>query len=273
MRKCMILAAALVAFSVFGAMAQQKQPTIVNVSQRDNNIVVEYDLPDAADFVRLYVSLDGGNTYRGPLNEVSGDINKVPAGYNHTITWNILKEFETEAFESEQVRFKLSVKWKEKWYRETFITFNGAYSFLPQPSFGFCVGQVKHFGWFVSVMTNGNFSGFSYAADCDGNGYTSEGYLPSYTGEKSKMRLSVMGGGMMRISGPLCARVGVGYGNRTMRWQVSDGSWNRIKDSSFEGVDLSAGLQLNLSHFVMSLEAVTTQFQTIEGKLGLGFSF
>lgn len=269
MRKTIILTAILVAFSAIAAKAQQ----IVNVSQKNNDIVVEYDLTNAADFVRLYVSLDGGETYRGPLKEVSGDLTNVPAGYNHIITWHVLREFGTDAFEGDQVRFKLSVKLKEKWYKETFITFNGAYSFLPQASFGFSVGQVKHFGWFVSVMSNGNFSGFSYASDCDGNGYTSEGYLPSYTGEKSKMRLSVMGGGVMRLSGPLCARVGVGYGNRTMRWQVNDGSWNRIKDSSFEGVDLSAGLQLNLSHFVMSLEAVTTQFQTIEGKLGLGYSW
>lgn len=269
MRKTIILIAILVVFSAIAVKAQQ----IVNVSQKNNAIVVEYDLPNTADFVRLYVSLDGGETYRGPLKEVSGDLTNVPAGYNHSITWHVLREFDTDAFEGENVRFKLEVKWKEKWYKETFVSFNAAYSILPQASFGFSVGQVKHFGWFVSVMSNGNFSGFSYAADCDGNGYSPEGYLPSYTGERSKMRLSVMGGGMMRLSGPLCARVGVGYGNRTMRWQVNDGSWNRIKDSSFEGVDLSAGLQLNLGGFVASLEAVTTQFQTIEGKVGLGFSF
>jgi len=269
MRKTIILTAILVAFSAIVAKAQQ----IVNVSQKNNDIVVEYDLTNAADFVRLYVSLDGGETYRGPLKEVSGDLANVPAGYNHSITWHVLREFETDAFENDQVRFKISVKMKEKWYKETFITFNGAYSFLPQASFGFSVGQVKHFGWFVSVMSNGNFSGFDYANDCDNNGFIAGGYLPVYTGEKSKMRLSVMAGGMMRLSGPLCARVGVGYGNRTMRWKVVDGTWNRNTDSSFQGVDLSAGLQLNLKGFVVSLEAVTTQFQTIEGKLGLGFSF
>ena len=244
---------------------------IVDVHQMGDKIVIEYDLSQPAEFVRLYVSTDGGTTYRGPLRQVEGDVKDVPSGYNRSITWDVLKEFST--FESDNVKFKLSIKLKEKWHKETFITANIAYSFAPQLSFGFSVGQVKHFGWFVSVMSNGNFSGFSHAVDCDGRGFTSEGYLPSYTGEKSKMRLSVMGGGVMRLSGPLCARVGVGYGNRTMRWQVNDGSWNRIKDSSFEGVDLSAGLQLNLGGFVASLEAVTTQFQTIEGKLGLGFSF
>lgn len=269
MRKITLLTAIMIAFFALTAKAQQ----IVNVSEKNNNIVVEYDLQQAADFVRLYVSLDGGATYRGPLQEVSGDLTKVPAGFGHSITWNVLKEFETEAFESEQVRFKISVKLKEKWYKETFITANAAYSFLPQASFGVSVGQVKHFGWFVSVMTNGNFSGFSHAGECNGQGYTDGGYLPPYTGDRSKMRLSVMGGGVMRLSGPLCVRVGVGYGIRTMRWKVTDGTWNLVKDSSFEGVDVSAGLQLNLGGFVVSLEAVTTQFQTIEGKLGLGFSF
>ena len=269
MKRIIVLTAVLFALFVPSAFAQQ----IVNVSQKGNAIVVEYDLPDAADFVRLYVSLDGGETYRGPLKEVSGDLSDVPAGYNHSITWNVLKEFDTEAFEGDNVRFKLSVKMKEKWYKETFITFNAAYSFLPQASFGFSVGQVKHFGWFVSVMSNGNFSGFNYANDCDKDGFITGGYLPAYTGEQSKMRLSVMAGGMMRLSGPLCARIGVGYGNRTMRWQVADGSWNRNTGSSFEGVDLSAGLQLNLKGFVISAEAVTTQFQTIEGKVGLGLAF
>lgn len=268
MGKNILLTAILIAISTFAAKAQR----IVNVSQKNNDIVVEYDLPNTADFVRLYVSVDGGQ-WRGPLKEISGDLINVPAGYNHSITWQVLKEFDTDAFEGENVRFKLEVKWKEKWYKETFVTFNAAYSFLPQASFGFSVGQVKHFGWFVSVMSNGNFSGFNYANECDNNGFITGGYLPAYTGEQSKMRLSVMAGGMMRLSGPLCARIGVGYGNRTMRWQVADGTWNRNAGSSFEGVDLSAGLQLNLKGFVMSLEAVTTQFQTIEGKLGLGLSF
>ena len=271
MKKHTILTAILIAFSAFAAMAQQ--PQIVNVSQKENSIVVEYDLPSAADFVRLYVSIDGGE-YRGPLTEVSGELNNVPAGYNHIITWNVLKEFGTDAFESDQVRFKLSVKLKEKWYKETFVTFNSAYSFLPQASFGFSVGQVWHFGWFVSVMSNGKFDGYNYEIDCVEGGYTPEGYLPTYiAGGESRMRLSVMGGGIIRISGPLCARIGVGYGYRTLRCQVIDGTWNRIKPSTFEGVDLSAGLQLNLGGFVASLEAVTTHFQTVEGKVGLGFSF
>ena len=157
--------------------------------------------------------------------------------------------------------------------RVTFVTANAAYSFAPQASFGLSVGQVKRFGWFVSMMTNGNFSGFSYAGDCDAQGYTSEGYLLAYSGEVSKMRLSVIGGGVIHVAKPLYARVGIGYGNRTLRWKTESGKWMRNADFSTAGLDLSAGLQLHLKGFVVSTEAVTTNFKTLEAKIGLGYSF
>ena len=161
---------------------------------------------------------------------------------------------------------------KEK-QKKTFITLNGAYSTAPQASFGFSVGQVKKFGWFVSVMTNGSFSGFSYDGDCDAQGYTPDGCLLAYSGEVSKMRLSVMAGGVMHLTGPLYARIGVGYGNRTLRWQTESGKWMRNTAFSTAGLDVSAGLQLHFEGFVVSAEAVTTNFQTLEAKIGLGYAF
>ena len=249
------------------ALGQQ----IVDVHQSGDKIVIEYDLSHPAEFVRLYVSTDGGDTYRGPLRQVEGDIKDVPSGYNRSITWDVLKEFKT--FESDNVRFKLSIKLKEKWTKATFVTANAAYSFAPQVSLGFSVGQVKHFGWFVSVMTNGSFTGMGDVPECDGNGYAEGNHLPMYSGATTTDRLSVIVGGIVRVSDPLCFRFGVGYGVRDLCWQDKSGQWYRNKEYSLQGVDASAGLQVHLSGFVLSLEAVTTNFQTIEGKLGLGYAF
>ena len=44
---------------------------IVKVEQTSDAIVISYDLPRAADFVRLYVSTDGGKNFRGPMGKVS----------------------------------------------------------------------------------------------------------------------------------------------------------------------------------------------------------
>lgn len=266
MKKCYLILGFLL-LSAFPMMAQQ----IVDVHQSGDKIIIEYDLSQPAEFVRLYVSTDGGANYRGPLKQVTGDVQNVPAGYNHSITWDVLKEFKT--FESDNVKFKLSIKLKEKWHKETFVTANVAYSFMPQASFGFSVGQVRHFGWFVSAMTNGGFKGMGSIPECDANGYVDGNYLPMYSGATTTDRLSVIAGGMMRVAEPLCLRVGLGYGVRNLCWADTEGNWYKNKANSLQGIDASAGMQLHLNGFVLSLEAVTTNFQTIEGKLGLGYAF
>lgn len=272
MRKVCLMIVLLCGMMASTAKAQMLTE-IVRAYSREKTIVVEYDLAIDADLVRLYVSLDGGETYRGPLQQVSGDVNHVKAGYGHCIVWDVLSELESDSFDSDMVRFKLILKMKERWPKERFISLNAAYAPYPQISMGFSVGQVRRFGWFVSMMTNGSLSGFGDKAHCDRNGFTAEGYLPCYSGAVSKMRLSVMGGGLMRLSGPWIARLGLGYGIRTLSWEKEDGSWLRNDGYSVEGLEVAAGMQLHWKGFVFSAEAVTTRFQNVEAKIGVGIVF
>lgn len=161
----------------------------------------------------------------------------------------------------------------KEWSKETFVTLNGAYSTQPQLSFGFSVGQVKHFGWFVSAMTNGGFKSMGSLTQINEQGYVEDGHKPILDGTKTTDRLSVIAGGVMRITGPLFARLGVGYGVRNLCWQGVDGQWYKVKGYSIQGLDASAGVQAHFGGFVVSLEAVTTNFQTLEGKVGVGYAF
>lgn len=155
-----------------------------------------------------------------------------------------------------------------------FATVNVALSNLPTFSFGFTVGHVEQFGWFVSAMTNAGFKSMKYIGECDKEGYIDDnGHLPQYSGKYVKGRLSVMAGGIAKINDFLFGRVGVGYGMQNLCWETKDGAYYRNKGYSASGVDVSAGLQVHYSGFVISLEAVTTQFKTLEGKLGLGLMF
>ncbi len=153
-----------------------------------------------------------------------------------------------------------------------FATANAAYSLAPQASFGFSVGQVKRFGWFLSAMSNFGFKAMQYNYTADANGYV-DGEYPYYTGEKCNLRISMMGGAMMKVAGPLYLRAGVGYGQRVKSWYISDGRLVKMSDDSWTGVDVSLGAQLHLNGFVISLEAVTTSFKEVEAKIGLGVSF
>ena len=153
-----------------------------------------------------------------------------------------------------------------------FATANAAYSLAPQASFGFSVGQVKRFGWFFSAMSNFGFKAMQYNYTADADGYV-DGEYPYYTGEKCSLRISVMGGAMMKVAEPLYLRAGVGYGQRVKSWYISDGRLVKMSDDSWTGVDVSLGAQLHLKGFVLSLEAVTTSFKDVEAKVGVGYSF
>lgn len=153
-----------------------------------------------------------------------------------------------------------------------FATANAAYSLAPQASFGFTIGQVKRFGWFISAMSNFGFKAMQYNYTADADGYV-DGEYPYYTGEKCNMRISVMGGAMMKVAEPLYLRAGVGYGQRVKSWYISDGRLVKMSDDSWTGVDVSLGAQVHLKGFVLSLEAVTTSFKDVEAKVGVGYSF
>jgi hypothetical protein len=153
-----------------------------------------------------------------------------------------------------------------------FATANAAYSLAPQASFGFSVGQVKRFGWFFSAMSNFGFKAMQYNYTADANGYV-DGEYPYYTGEKCSLRISVMGGAMMKVAEPLYLRAGMGYGQRVKSWYTKDGQLVKMSDDSWTGVDVSLGAQLHLKGFVISLEAVTTSFKDVEAKVGVGYAF
>lgn len=254
----------VLAFITISLQAQE----ITQVKQERKTIIVEYTIPSEASTVDLYISRDGGTTFTGPLRYVEGDTKAVSAG-NKSIRWNPIKEF--GELKGDDIRFKLVAKMKRIYEKQFFLTANVAYAVSPQLSYGLTFGQVKRIGWYVSVMSNFNFK-TQGDYECDYEGFVN-GKMPFYSGKLSRARLSVMGGMVMKIVPSLAWTLGVGYGNRTLCWETEDGQWVKNTGYSTQGLDAAMGLQGKFGHFVVSLEAVTTNFKTLEAKLGLGFSF
>ena len=150
-----------------------------------------------------------------------------------------------------------------------FVTLDAAYSMAPQFSFGATYGSVKRLGWFVSAASNFAFEAMKYDQSTDSDGLV-DGYYPHYSDVSHSTRISLMGGMIVRVAGPLCFRMGAGYGARYKSWETVNGHLVKNSGDSFAGVDALAGIQLNLKGFTMSLDAVTTNFRTLEVKLGLG---
>ncbi len=146
-----------------------------------------------------------------------------------------------------------------------FITLNAAYSSAPQTSFGLTYGRVKNVGWYVSAMSSLDFTGFN---TIDAN--YEEVVL---TGETASTRLSVMGGVIARIGGPVYFKAGAGFGMRTRVCETISGDYVEYKPDTFKGVDLGAGLQFNLRNITFGIDAVTTNFKYTEVRLGIGVNF
>jgi hypothetical protein len=151
-----------------------------------------------------------------------------------------------------------------------FVTLNAAYNFTTVPSFGFCVGSVKKFGWFVTAMSNFQFKALGYTQMADDQALV-DGSMPNYVDEVYYTRISAMAGALMRVGSLVCIRLGVGYGMITMSQNTSAGDLVKLSKYSHTGVDATAGVQLDIKGFTISVDAVTTNFQTVEAKVGLGY--
>lgn len=253
----------------------QEHVTNIRAKQEDKMVTIRYDLSVRSE-VKLLVSLDDGQHYTDTM-KMTGMLNKIiPAGKNKTIRWQAFKDLGYGDYP--EIRFKFVTEEKQQAPRPrqipkiTFITLNGAYTNTENPSVGFTFGQVQKFGWFASVMSGFNFAGLAPVAVSDAEGFVGED-LPFYKDEYAKTVLSIMGGGVMRLNDMMYVKVGAGFGNRSLSWKTLDDRWVRNSGWSAVGVDVSAGLMFNFGGFVLSLDAVTTNFSIFEGKIGLGYSF
>lgn len=146
-----------------------------------------------------------------------------------------------------------------------FFTLNGSYSPIPAWSTGFKLGQIMNVaGWYFSMMTNFNFKG-AFRPFENGRYY-------DLTGQSKTVRLSLLAGAVIRPIKYLSIHVGAGVGYFAQTFETIEGGWYALHDNTYLGVDVATGLGLHFGKFMLSAEAVTTNFKTIEIKCGLGFA-
>ncbi|MBO4403241.1 MAG: hypothetical protein J5792_06140 [Bacteroidales bacterium] len=279
----------VLAFALFccGDLAAQNV-THISAQQVEKYIHVSYDLDKQAT-VTLYLSTDGGRTYT-ELHRVSGDVGKNVTAGHKVIVWDVLAE--REELVGDDILFKVKAGNAETVMRKeqqkkvktdnslrkhnvpycTFFTLNSAYSPLPQWSYGFKMGGMKTAGWYISAMSNFNFAGWGSPFD--------DGGIYALTGESNTIRFSAQAGFVYRPCRPVSILFGVGYGYRTLTYKTNnyedDGTflfseWHSYPERTYNGVDLSLGVLFVANGFAFSAEAVTTNFQTVEAKIGMGF--
>ena len=281
MKKYTLLLLACLLIGLQMAVAQQDNVTNIRAVQNDKMVTVTYDLKTRSD-VRLLISIDDGEHYTDTM-KVTGFVNRViPPGKNRTIRWKTFQDLGYGDYPL--IRFKFITQDPKptqpapvvarKSGMKTFATLNGSYGSSGIPMVGFTVGQYDKFGWFVTLMTALDFDymGYQVVDHCKKDGYIGD-ILPFYNPESKISAVSGMVGGIMRLNEMIYVKAGVGYGMRSVAWQLWEGEYVTNDGFSAHGVDVSAGLLLDLNRFVLTVDGVTTNFHVFEGRLGLGFRF
>lgn len=151
---------------------------------------------------------------------------------------------------------------------------------LGQKSYGISFGGFRKVGWYLSVMTN-----FDVADTLICTGVSQ--FLPAFkydmyygyddvqlTENVMHSRLSLVGGMMFKIGGPVYLKIGAGYGLYSEYVQDVNGKWYVSETDLFQDLLLTSGLQFNIKRLVLSADVVTSEdFKTWEFKVGLGFAW
>lgn len=276
----MILAALLI-IGAQSLMAQQDNVTNIRAKQEDKMVTITYDLKTRSD-VRLLISIDDGEHYTDTM-KVTGFVNRViPPGKNKTIRWKAFQDLGYGDYPL--IRFKFITQDPKptqpapvvthKRGMKTFATLNGSYGSSGIPMVGFTVGQYDKFGWFVTLMTGLDFeyTGYQVVDHCKKDGYIGD-ILPFYNPESKISAVSGIVGGIMKLNDIFYAKAGVGYGMRSVAWQLWEGDYVTNDGFSAYGVDVSAGVLFDLNPVVITLDGVTTNFHLFEARVGLGMRF
>ena len=259
----------------------QDHVTNIRAVQEDKMVTITYDLKVRSD-VRLLISIDDGEHYTDTM-KVSGYINRsIPPGKNRTIRWRAFDDLGYGDYPL--IRFKFITQESkpkqpapvvvQKSKKKTFFTINGSYDSSGIPMVGLTFGQYDKFGWFVTLMTGLDFDymGYQVVDHCKRDGYIGD-ILPFYNPESKISAVSGTVGALMRLTDGLYAKAGVGYGMRSVAWQLWEGDYVTNDGFSAHGADVSAGLLLDLKPFVLTLDGVTTNFHVFEARIGLGMRF
>lgn len=163
----------------------------------------------------------------------------------------------------------------------TFITLNLSNNTYNQVAFGFTAGTMRKVGVFVTFMTNGVFTNLGVEGKWEhmksANVQAILDENPSYRAERSYVSMSIIGGFIFNVVGPINVKIGGGYGANSLWVNMYDTNNKRtdywVSDYSSYGFGGLVGVQAHFSKFVVSLDGATTNFNIFEGRIGVGYCF
>ena len=104
------LAITIIFCSILGTISAQDHATNIRTLVSDEQLIIFYDLSERAD-IEVHASLDGGETFRGPLLNVIGAVGKdVLPEREKVIVWNVISELGDVDFQDAVIKIVATVE-------------------------------------------------------------------------------------------------------------------------------------------------------------------
>jgi len=268
---CMLIAAA-------GSYGQAVRNVTSEV--KDGMVTIHYSI--GGNFyqifnISIYVSRDGGNSFIGPLKEVTGDVGQNIKRGSKTVIWDVIKEMplveETLIFD---VRAEIS---GDKPKSSFFIQ----YVANPTSYIGLRAGTLGIVGFYGELR--GNLNSFKSAKYTYKNGqldYNEPGYY-LFSDQKCHAAYSVLAGISYQPARNFFLYLGAGYGKDDYligidtydyKGDVKIGSeYAKYDGYCNSGVEVDLGLMLRFNWFLLSAGGAALNFNTFGWTAGIGLSF
>ena len=276
-KQFLIIAFILLGLTGFGQSVIDIKPKLIG-----DKIEISYVITGAKFYqvfnVYLYMSRDQGQTFEGPLKEVSGDVGKGINDGRHSITWEAMKEM---PFSNEELIFDVRVEPIDKQVKKSiFVQYVGN---LTTP-IGLRLGILGKTNFFIEGRVSPTFSqqsSYTYTGDMIDN-FDQPGYY-QFTGKTATAALSALGGITFQPGWNTFLYAGAGYGTQKMMAEVDEyeyatntktaTNWAENTTSNFSGVELEAGVILRFGHVVVSGGATALNFKVFNFTAGIGVAF
>lgn len=169
-----------------------------------------------------------------------------------------------------QIRLSKMTWWNKKpdeW--QLFVAAEGAFpeKSMNNPAFGISVGYVKEYGIYAKALYSATPS-----SSHEWDDFTT--LKPWAKGNYKSGTQAYVIGGMIRLGSPFYFNLGLGYMNRIVTWELSDGSWAKYNDDCYSGLCIDAGVTLRAGDHFMINGGILAGTKTAKAPyLGVGYSF
>jgi hypothetical protein len=254
------------------------QPKLVG-----NNMEITYEIADA-DFnqrfkIELFVSTDGGKTYKGPMTLISDSKKEILAGVN-TIVWDIFKDLTSLDME---LFFDIQAEVIEQKIERSFFVQYSAGALVSSIDYitpiGFRLGMLGKTGWYVAGYFN-SFANADYSFD--GKSMESPVFY-EFTKNDLYPRMVVTAGFTFQLNWQSYLYAGAGYGTKKYYSEIIElggndltpqgNTWVNMSEFEESGIEIEAGTIFKFGKFSFSAGVSGFNFKQLGANASIGVAF